>query len=115
MSDDLEIRVVTAACFLGTKIEAFRNRGNSDFQASHDLEDLIFVIDGRSTIVDEIKMEDPSLRDHLCVEITGLLAMPGFIDTLHGYLLPDPGSQARIGTLIRRLNTVASIKPRADR
>ena len=48
---DLEIRVVTAPYFIATKIEAFRGRGRGDFLASHDLEDLIFVIDGRSSIV----------------------------------------------------------------
>ena len=48
---DLEIRVVTAPYFLATKIEAFKGRGRGDFFASHDLEDLVFVIDGRSTIV----------------------------------------------------------------
>jgi len=56
---DLEIRVVTAPYFLATKLEAFRGRGRGDFLASHDLEDLIFVIDGRSTIVDEYKQRHP--------------------------------------------------------
>jgi len=32
---DLEIQVVTARCFLVTKIEAFRGHGGADFLASH--------------------------------------------------------------------------------
>ena len=32
------IRVITAPFFLATKMEAFRGRGNMDYQASHDLE-----------------------------------------------------------------------------
>jgi predicted nucleotidyltransferase len=47
LSGDLEIRVVTAPHFLATKIAAFKGRGRGDVWASHDLEDLIFVIDGR--------------------------------------------------------------------
>jgi hypothetical protein len=105
---DLEIRVVTAPYFLATKIEAFRGRGRSDFLASHDLEDLIFIIDGRSTIVEEVQKETPSLREYLRTEIAGLLAAPGFIDALPGYLLPDAASQARIGTVLRRLRAVVS-------
>jgi hypothetical protein len=105
---DLEIRVVTAPYFIATKIEAFRNRGRGDFLASHDLEDLIFVIDGRSTIVEEIQTEAPLLREYLRTEIGGLLATLGFIDALPGYLLPDAASQARIGTVRRRLKTVGS-------
>ena len=105
---DLEIRVVTAPYFLATKIEAFRSRGRGDFLASHDLEDLIFVIDGRSTIVEEVQTEAPLLREYLRTEIAGLLATPGFIDALPGYLLPDAASQARIGTVLRRLKAVGS-------
>jgi hypothetical protein len=48
------------------------------------------------------------LREYLCTEITGLLATPVFIDALPGYLLPDAASQARIGTVLRRLKAVAS-------
>jgi predicted nucleotidyltransferase len=105
---DLEIRVVTAPYFLATKMEAFRGRVRGDFLASHDLEDLIFVIDGRSTIVEEVQAETPLLREHLHTEIAGLLGAPGFIDALPGYLLPDAASQARIGTVLRRLKAVAS-------
>jgi predicted nucleotidyltransferase len=105
---ELEIRVVTAPHFLATKIEAFKGRGQGDFLTSHDLEDLIFVIDGRSTIVEEVKTETPLLREYLSTEITGLLAAPAFIDALPGYLLPDTASQARVGTVLRRLKALAS-------
>ena len=104
---DLEIRAVTAPYFLATKIEAFKGRGRGDFLESHDLEDLIFVIDGRSTIVEEVRAEK-LLREYLFTEIVRLLAAPGFIDALPGYLLPDAASQARIGTVLRRLKALAS-------
>lgn len=100
--------ILTAPYFLATKIEAFRGRGRGDFLASRDLEDLIFVIDGRSTIVEEVQTETPLLREYLRTEIAGLLAAPGFIDALPGYLLPDVASQARIGTVLRRLRAVGS-------
>jgi hypothetical protein len=56
-----------------------------------------FVIDGRSTIVEEVRAEAPLLRAYLHTEIAGLLAAPGFIDALPGYLLPDPASQQGSG------------------
>ena len=58
-------------------------------------------------IVEEVT-ETPLLREYLRTEIDGLLATPGFIDALPGYLLPDTASQARIGTVFRRLKAVAS-------
>jgi len=105
---DLEIRVVTAPYFLATKIEAFKGRGRGDFFASHDLEDLVFVVDGRSTIVEEVRTETPLLREYLRTEIAGLLSTSGFVDALPGYLLPDAASQARIGTVLHRVKTIAS-------
>jgi hypothetical protein len=105
---ELDLRIVTAPYFLATKIEAFKGRGRGDFWASHDLEDLVFVIDGRSTIVEETQAETPLLRGYLHAEITGLLATPDFINALPGYLLPDAASQARIGTFLRRLKALAA-------
>ena len=97
-----------APYFLATKIEAFRGRGKGDFFVSHDSEDMIFVIDGRSTIVDEVRAQTSSIRRYLRTKIQELIAMPTFIDALQGYLLPDATSQARIGTVIRRLGELTA-------
>lgn len=47
------IRRVAAPVFLATKIEAFRARGQRDFQASRDLEDFIAVVEGRKPLMEE--------------------------------------------------------------
>ena len=52
----VRIRAVSAPLFLATKTEAFRSRGRGDFVASHDLEDIIAVVDGRPTLADEVKL-----------------------------------------------------------
>ena len=49
---DLPVRVVTAVYFCATKLEAFAGRGKNDFQSSHDLEDLMAVVDGRVELVE---------------------------------------------------------------
>ena len=46
------IRAITAPYFLATKLEAFHARGKGDVFASHDLKDVIAVIDGRPTITE---------------------------------------------------------------
>ena len=50
LEPSLEIRVITAPFFLATKLEAFKGRGGGDYFASHDLEDVLSVIDGRSGV-----------------------------------------------------------------
>jgi hypothetical protein len=42
-------------------------------------------------------------------EIAKLLAKPGFIDELPGFLAPDAASQARVGIILRRLHDLASM------
>ncbi len=102
LSEDLEIRVVTAPFFLATKLEAFKGRGKGDFFGSRDLEDLVFIVDGRATLVAEVQAETAELRAYIRAEISKLLAKAGFLDALPGYLLPDAASQARVSIVIQR-------------
>ena len=47
------IKRISAPAFLATKFEAFHTRGKADLIASHDFEDIVNVIEGRTAIVDE--------------------------------------------------------------
>src|ERR1700728_3120795 len=59
------IRLITAPLFLAAKLEAFRGRGGGDYYASHDLEDVIALIDGRAELVGEITASTGELREFL--------------------------------------------------
>lgn len=108
LSKQLAIRVVTPPCFVATKLEAFRGRGKGDYQGSHDLEDLIAVVDGRDQLVDEIlTADDTKLREYLSVAVADLLRTDAFIDALPGHLPPDVGSQSRLEGLLERLRRIA--------
>jgi hypothetical protein len=52
--DRVRLQLITAPYFLATKLEAFRGRGRGDFAGSHDLEDVIAVIDGRVELIGEV-------------------------------------------------------------
>jgi len=106
---DLEIRMVTAPFFIATKLEAFKGRGKGDFFGSHDLEDVISVIDGRPEVVSEVQSGAVELRPYLRAEFQDLLNTPEFLDALPGYLLPDATSQARLGIVLRRLEKLAGV------
>lgn len=101
--NDLVIRVVNAPYFVGTKLEAFKGRGKGDFAGSHDLEDLICVIDGRSGIVDELRTTEGELRQYVASEMTTLLNDDDFQAGLPGFLLPDEANQGRLPILLERL------------
>jgi hypothetical protein len=103
----LRARVITATYFLATKLAAFRGRGQDDYSGSHDLEDVIAVIDGRPEIEDEVRKASRDVRRYIASEIARLLQVRGFVDALPGFLLPDGGSQARYPILRARLNALA--------
>jgi len=83
--DDLELRVVTAPYFIGTKLEAFRGRGKGDFYASSDLEDIITVLDGRPSLVEEIRISSLTLRNYISKEIGNFLDSREFVNALPGH------------------------------
>jgi predicted nucleotidyltransferase len=55
-----EIKILSAPCYLATKFEAFNNRG-SDYRTSHDMEDIIYVLDNRVGIVEEIRKDNAQI------------------------------------------------------
>jgi hypothetical protein len=105
----LVIRAINAPYFLGTKLEAFRGRGKRDYLSSHDLEDFIAVVDGRSSLVTELESASPELKIYIADSVRTLLAEPHFLDALPGYLLPDDASQARIGQLMAKLRSLEAL------
>ncbi len=103
-----KIRVVTPPYFIATKLEAFRGRGKGDYLASHDLEDIMTVIDGRIEIVDEILISPEDVRLNIAFQLETMLKNQRFMDALPGYLSPDNASQGRLGMLIDRLKKISS-------
>jgi predicted nucleotidyltransferase len=106
----LTIRLVAPPYFIATKLEAFFGRGKGDYFGSHDLEDLIAVVDGRQSIVEEVEQATPALRSYLGQKLGTLLGDPIFSYAVEGHLPGDPGSQARVPDLLQRLRTIASLE-----
>jgi predicted nucleotidyltransferase len=103
----MTIRVVTGPFFLATKIDAFYSRGKGDFMASHDMEDIVTLLDGRSEIADEVRAAPDEVKAFLSKAFRDFLLKRDFLDSLPGYLLPDFASQRRIPLLMERIRAVA--------
>jgi hypothetical protein len=102
------VRIVAPALFIATKLEAFHGRGGDDVFASHDLEDIIVVVDGRPAIADDIAAAPDGVRAYIGAEIRALIDSRDFIEALPDFLLPDPASQARRTLIERRLRELSS-------
>lgn len=104
-----KIRLIPAPLFVATKLEAFAGRGNNDYLFSHDLGDLLAVIDGRDALIEECRASTPELKAYLRDWIARLLAAPAFLEALPGHLPGDAASQARAFDLEEKLRQLAKL------
>jgi len=97
------IRLVTPACFLATKLAAFGERGRRDPMASHDLEDIILVIDSRREIVADLAAARPDLRAYVAARLSKFLARGDAEVLVAAHLMPDSDSQDRLPFVLDRI------------
>lgn len=101
----LFIRLVAPPYFVATKLDAFLGRGGGDYLSSHDLEDVLSVIDGRPELVAEIACAEPALPEFVAQVFGRLIADESFIDRLPGLLL-DGSPQQRTNIVMQRLQAL---------
>lgn len=100
------IRMVTAPYFLATKLVAFDARGQEDFLMSHDMEDIVVVIDGRPEISNEVQKAEETLRHYLLTRFTELLLNQNFRSALPGHLQGGAGGAGRAPIVERRIQSM---------
>ena len=105
-----QIRMVSAPYFLITKLEAFAGRGGGDYLASHDMEDIIAVLDGRPEIVEEVKKTDPMLVMALSERFRHLMQERFFLDSVSGHMPTDAASQGRVSIILDVIGKLAQMK-----
>lgn len=106
---ELTIHVISAPYFLITKLDAFTNRGNNDYLLSHDIEDMIAVLDGRAEIIEEVKNGASDLRNELGERFTHLLTDSRFTDAVTGHLQGNSTSEGRVKTVLETMTAIATI------
>lgn len=106
LAGGLHLRHLSAPHFLATKFEAFKDRGQNDVYVSHDLEDIMTVMEGRNTVAQEMAAANEAVRKHVGQSVAALLDMPTFHNALPG-LLSDP---EREQTVKARLTQISKLK-----
>lgn len=95
LDPDLDVRVITPLYFVATKLEAFRGRGDGDYQASHDLEDILAVLAGLPLLRQQIVAEGTTVATTVRAELVALRAKEAFIDAVPAHFEGDRAGQAR--------------------
>ena len=86
------VKIFPAPYFIASKIEAFKNRGKADGRSSTDFEDIIFVLENRNSIWDEMENTNKMLGNYLKKEFNRLLTnqyLEEWIDAHTGYNSPS--------------------------
>lgn len=105
-----KINMVSAPYFLITKLEAFKGRGNGDYILSHDIEDIVAVLDGRPELTDEVKNTEPKLATEIVERFKEMLDDRAFVDSVYGHMPTDVTSQGRVEIIINTINKIVGNK-----
>lgn len=103
ISDSETVKIFKSVYFLASKLDAFNDRGNNDGRLSSDFEDIIYILNNRSTIWNEMENAPGNVKDYLRAEFSQLLNNDYFDEWISAHL--DFTEQRRVNFIIGGLNT----------
>lgn len=110
LPDGTPIYVFPVEYYLATKFEALKGRGGTDLRLSHDFEDIIFILDNTTNVVEVVSNSlDVSLKAYLSNQASILLADKNIEEAI-ACALPLYSEEERIAyimEILERIRTVA--------
>ncbi|MDA3954969.1 MAG: hypothetical protein PF485_15085 [Bacteroidales bacterium] len=73
LPDGTNIFVFTPEYYLAAKLEAHKDRGGNDLRQSHDFEDIIYILENCTDLLENIGASNTSVKAYLKTEFTNLL------------------------------------------
>lgn len=102
LGEGARIRLVSAVAFVATKLEAFASRGHGDFLSSHDLEDVLNIVDGREELSGEIADAPIEVREAVAGIFRRLLSNADFVNVFPG-LMAEPARAPLVWARLKML------------
>ena len=107
-ANNVEIQILSAPYFLATKFKAFDDRGG-DYRTSHDIEDIVYVLDNRINIVDEIKQADLEVKFFIKSEFQKIIDSKTLEEIIAAHVHPLVIEQ-RQSMILDKLDQIASLR-----
>ena len=101
LQDGTSIFILSPEYYLATKFEAHNNRGTNDLRQSHDFEDIIYLLDNKSDIMDYINNSSIEIKIYLKKQFFNLLKNPNILEGIESVL--------SIGSTAERAETIIDI------
>jgi hypothetical protein len=108
LESGLVIRATSAPAFLATKWEAYASRGDDNPIMSHDLEDIIVLVAGRSSLPDELRSAPSELRQHVAKCTGDFIRHPSFDEVVEDALPDARRFPGLVNEVTERLRVIAS-------
>ena len=86
LNDKYIIRIFQPIYFLTSKLEAFKDRGRGDGRTSQDFEDIVSVLNNRSTIWEEMQKAPESVKTYLKKSFQDVLANDDYYEWISAHL-----------------------------
>jgi hypothetical protein len=109
LGQNVEAKVVTRPFFVATKLAAFQDRGHSDLYGSRDVEDIVTVVEGSGSIIEEIAKASPDLRRFIAKGFSNLIEHADFDEALFGHLSAMFGARERLDEIKQKFVEIAEL------
>ncbi len=109
LPNGIEIFVFRPEYFLAAKFEAHKGRGGKDLRQSHDFEDVIYILDNCSDILDIISDSNGTVKTYLKEECVNLLSNEGLTEGIES-ALPFGYDEEATKIIMELIQNIANVK-----
>ena len=100
------VKILSAPFFIASKLEAFKGRGKNDGRTSQDFEDILYILENRSSIWEEINNSNVNVLNYLRSEFLNLLKSPYIIEWIDGHV--ERGSPPATETIVNAMKKITA-------
>jgi len=103
-----EIFVFSPEYYLASKFEAHNDRGGNDLRQSHDFEDIIYILDNCTSILEDIRNAEEDVKNYLKDECASFLKNDGFSEGIEA-ALPYGSDSDRVEMIETLISDIAAL------
>lgn len=109
LPDGTEVFVFPSEYYLATKFEAHKGRGGNDLRQSHDFEDIIYVFNNCTDLLDNISNTNVTVKAYLKGECQNLLNNDGLTEGIES-ALPYGSGEEGTEIILELIQNIAEIE-----
>jgi len=102
IGNDCIIKIFQPTYFIASKLEAFKGRGGEDGRMSSDFEDIIFILNNRTAIWNEMLAAPTDIKEYLKSEFKKLIKKDYLFEWVSAHL--EYSEQRRVDFIVNGIN-----------